>query len=48
LDSDNVGGPWQDIGGPVTAAVNQASMSYTDTTANAVSARFYRVQNLGQ
>jgi len=48
LDGGNAGGPWQNIGGPITAAVNQASMSYTDTTANAASTRFYRVQNLGQ
>ena len=48
LDSASAGGPWQDIGGPITAAVNQVSMTYTDTTASAVSTRFYRVQNLGQ
>jgi hypothetical protein len=48
LYSGNVGGPWQNFGSPSTAAVNQVSMTYTDTTANAVSTRFYRVQNLGQ
>jgi hypothetical protein len=48
LDSANASGPWQDIGSPSTAAVNQVSMTYTDTTASAVSTRFYRVQNLGQ
>jgi alpha amylase-like protein len=43
-----VSGPWQSIGGPSTAAVNQVSMTYTDTTASAASIRFYHVQNLGQ
>jgi len=47
LDSSSAGGPWQAVSSPSTAAVNQVSMTYTDTTANAVSTRFYRVQNLG-
>jgi hypothetical protein len=48
VDSDNASGPWQNLGGPSTAAVNQVSMTYTDATASAASIRFYRVQNLGQ
>lgn len=48
LDGTNAGGPWQIISSPSTAVVNQVSMTYTDTTASAVSIRFYRVQNLGQ
>lgn len=35
-------------GGPTTAAVNEVTMTYTDTTAIAVSSRLYRVQTLGQ
>jgi hypothetical protein len=30
-------------GGPITVAVRQITMTYTDTTANAISSRFYRV-----
>ena len=38
---------WQNLGSPVTAGLNQTSMSYTDTTANTTLQRFYRVQVVG-
>jgi hypothetical protein len=44
LDGSSPAGPWQNIGGPITASVNQVTMTYTDTTATAISSRFYHVQ----
>ncbi|MGA2604447.1 MAG: hypothetical protein ABSG14_09485 [Verrucomicrobiia bacterium] len=48
LYRSNANSPWQTIGGVVAAAVNQVSMTCTDTTASAVSSRPYCTQNPGQ